>query len=215
MTRADFEERAAILEYDGGLPRAAAEAQTIREICDHAADPPGILGELARADRCRWHPDLAPVLADLGLANVRGPAWGFGPCMFEGSTYRPANPGEHGRLCLIVPAGEYGKLHDLAAMDLADRHTATRQGVAGVVGFDEIDRARVNSRPLFVFNDLLAWLRGGALGVAVVDWARAVEIFDDVPLLLCAASMVDRLEQATANCWQPPSIAAIGCRYAA
>ena len=141
----------------------------------------------------------------------------FGHVVADGeTTYRPAIGAETAHAALIIPAVEYGKLHDLVAMDLADRHTATRLGVAAVVGFDEIERARMRGRPLFVFNDPLMWLRGGALGAAVVDWARAVEIFDGVPLLLCAASMVDRLEQATANCWQPPSIAAIeGCRHAA
>lgn len=36
--RIDFEERAAILEYDGGLSRAAADAQALREILKRRAD---------------------------------------------------------------------------------------------------------------------------------------------------------------------------------
>ena len=72
-----FPGRAAILEHDGGLSRADAELQALWEICTLklAAGFPGILSELAQADRRRMHPDLAPVLAALGLANVRGPAW--------------------------------------------------------------------------------------------------------------------------------------------
>ncbi len=183
---------------------------------------------------CRWSSRASwaswPKPIDDGYIPTLRPCWPIlawqmcagrpgalaGACCRSETTYRPPIRREPRTVALIVPAVEYGKLHDLVAMDLADRHTATRLGVAAVVGFDEIERARVHGRPLFVFNDPLMWLRGGALGAAVVDWARAVEIFDGVPLLLCAASMVDRLEQATANCWQPPSIAAIeGCRHAA
>jgi hypothetical protein len=219
VTRADFEARAAILEYDGGLSRADAEAQALGELYAErmASEQPGILGELVRAGRYCFNPELAEVIKALGLHNKRAPLWGLGWWVFKESNYRPADPGEHGRSCLVVAAVKDGRLHDLAAMDLANRHTtATRLGVAGVIGFDEIERARMNDRPLFVFSDPLMWLRGGALGVAVVDWARAVEVFDGIPLLLCALSMVDRLERATAACWRPPSIAAIeGRRHAA
>ena len=206
----DFEERAAILEFDNGMTRAAAESQALREILDLklAVDPPGILGELARASRRRHHPDLAPVLAALGLANVRGPAWGFAHVVADGENYRPAlDDAEPAHAALIVPAVKDGGVDDLVACTIVPRRMRSRLGVAAVVGFDEIGRARVNGRPLFVFNDSLAWLHGGALGVAVVDWARTVEIFDGIPLLMCSASMVDRLKQATANCWQPPTVA--------
>ena len=77
MNGIDIAERAAILEYDCGLPRAEAEAQALREMCEQASDASGILGELVKAERYRLHPDLASVLGDLGLSDVRGPAWGF------------------------------------------------------------------------------------------------------------------------------------------
>ena len=79
MTRADFEERAAILEYDGGLSRADAESAGL---CANytpsgmAAELPGILGELVHADRYGFNPDLAPVIRPSWLRNVRGPAYG-------------------------------------------------------------------------------------------------------------------------------------------
>ena len=115
MTRADFDERAAILEYDGGLSRADAESQALREICDLrlAAGFPGILGELVQADRRRAHPDIAPVLAAFGLASVRGPVWGFGHVVADGETYRPATDGETAHAAFIVPAVENGTIRSV------------------------------------------------------------------------------------------------------
>ena len=79
--QADFNERAAILEYDNGLSRAEAEAQAVRELVDRLHEQPqpptGIVAELADADRRRSRPGLAELLAALGLDDVRAPAWGF------------------------------------------------------------------------------------------------------------------------------------------
>ena len=73
--QADFNERAAILEYDNGLTRDEAEAQAVRELVDQLQErtqpQTGIVAELAGADRRRSHPDLAEVLAALGLTDVR------------------------------------------------------------------------------------------------------------------------------------------------
>lgn len=212
MTREDqqafFTERAAILELDNGMPRAEAEAQAVAELYDalQARPPMGILAELARADRTRHSPQLRDCLQACGLVDVRGPAWGFGWCVFDCSTYRPADPDDLGRSCLIVPSTEDGALVDLVAMDLADRHMATRLGVAAVVGADAIDRARETQKPLFVFSDTAAWLRGGTRGAVVVDWSRAANVFDGCKLLLSAESIADRLRQATAHCWQRPDV---------
>ena len=51
----DFAERAAILEFDGGLTRAEAEKQALAEIYNVISDgiPSGLLGELVGADRLR------------------------------------------------------------------------------------------------------------------------------------------------------------------
>ena len=106
--QADFNERAAILEYDNGLTRDEAEAQAVRELVDQLQErtrpQTGIVAELAGADRRRSHPDLAEVLVALGLADVRAPAWGFDAVVPEGDTYRPAGPDEAGHQAVIVPA---------------------------------------------------------------------------------------------------------------
>ena len=60
--QADFNERAAILEYDNGLTRDEAEAQAVRELVDQlqerAQRQTGIVAELVGADRRRSHADL-------------------------------------------------------------------------------------------------------------------------------------------------------------
>lgn len=204
-----FDERAAILEYDGGLSRADAEAQTVGEFLDRklAAGVPGILGELARADLLRRHPDLAPVLADLGLANVCGPAWGFGHVVAEGETYRLALDGEAGHAALIVSAVEDGGVVDLVACTVSPRRMRSRLGVAAVVGLEEIERARETEAPLLVFDDTLRWLRGNTLGAVVVDWDRAAGDIEGVKVIMCGASLATRLRDATRRCWPRPTIA--------
>jgi hypothetical protein len=207
MTRADFEERAAIIEHDGGLSRAEAEALALREICDLAGDPPGILGELARADRRRQHPDLAPVLADLGLSNVRAMAWGFGHVVADGETYRPAIDAEPAHAAFIVPAVEDGAVADLVACTIAPRRMRSRLGVAAVVGLDEVERAREADAPLLVFDDAIRWLRGNTRGAVIVDWNRAAREIEGVQTLMCSASLAPRLRDATRRCWPRPTIA--------
>jgi hypothetical protein len=106
--QADFNERAAILEYDNGMSRDGAEAQAVRELVDQLKEryrpQTGIVAELAGADRRRSHPDLAEVLAALGKTDVRSPAWGFDAVVPEGDTYRPAEADEQGHQAAIVPA---------------------------------------------------------------------------------------------------------------
>jgi hypothetical protein len=204
-----FDERAAILEYDGGLSRADAEAQALQEIRDHMLDAgvPGILGELARADRRRAHPHLAPVLADLGLANVCGPAWGFGHVVADGETYRPAIGGETAHAAFVVPAVEDGGIVDLVACTVSPRRMRSRLGVAAVVGLEEIERARETEAPLLVFDDTLRWLRGNTLGAVVVDWDRAAADIEGVKVIMCSTSLATRLRDATRRCWPRPTIA--------
>ena len=210
MTRAnfevDFEERAAILEYDNGMTRAAAESQALREICDRAADPPGILGELARADRRRWHPDLAPVLADLGLANGRCP-YGYSHVVADGETYRLAFDGETAHAALIVPAIEDGGIVDLVACTIWPQRMRSRLGVAAVVGLDEIERARDAKTPLLIFDHTIRWLYAHSHGAVIVDWDRAAREIEGVKIILCAESLASRLHDATRRCWPRPTIA--------
>ena len=94
--RADFNERAAILEYDNGLTRDEAEAQAVRELVGQLQErtqrQSGIVAELAGADRRRLHPDLAEVLLALGLAADAYHAPAFGASRGRGAgtkTYRP------------------------------------------------------------------------------------------------------------------------------
>jgi hypothetical protein len=209
MTRADLDERAAILEYNGGLSRADAKAWTLQEICSQklAGGILGILRELAQANRRRTHPYLAPALADLGLASVQGPAWGFAHVVADGETYRPALDGETAHAAFIVPAVEDGGVVDLVACALASRRMRSRLGVAAVVGLEEIERARDADAPLIVFDDAGRWLRGNTHGAVVVDWKRAAGEVEGVPVLLCSATLAPRLREATRRCWPRPIIA--------
>jgi hypothetical protein len=209
MTSADFEERGAILEYDGGLSRADAESQALREIYDRRITdrPAGILGELGRADLLRRHPDLADVLTALGLADVQGPAWGFGHVVADGDTFRPAIDGETAHASFIVPAVEDGGVVDLIACTVSPRRQRSRLGVAAVVGLEEIELARKIEAPLLVFDDAIRWLCGDAHGAVVVDWERAARDIEGVKVLMCSASLATRLHDATRRCWPRPTIA--------
>src|SRR5438094_6862570 len=96
--QAFYDGRAANLEFDGGLDRAVAEGRALAETYEHrreVAAPRGdLLGELIAASRRREHPDLVPVLAELGLDRCRLPLWGVGWIVVEGETWRPASIGE-------------------------------------------------------------------------------------------------------------------------
>jgi len=171
---------------------------------------PGILGELARADRLRTHPELGPALADLGLADVCGQAWGFGYVVADGDTYRPAIEGETAHAACIVPAVEDGEgsgVADLVACTLSPQRMRSRLGVASVVGRDEIELARETDTPLLVFDNTIRWLRGNARGAVVIDWDRTAREFEGVSVLLCAAWVAPRLREATRRCWPRPPIA--------
>ncbi len=209
MTRADFEERAAIIEHDGGLSRAEAEALALREIRDLAGDPPGILGELARADRRRQHPDLASMIVALGLGLARCP-WGFDHVVADGETYRPAIDAEPAHAAFIVPGVEDGAVVDLVACTVTPQRMRSRLGCAAVVGSDEIERARETDAPLLVFDNTIRWLRGYSRGAVIVDWIRAAREIEGVQTLMCSAALAPRLRDATRRCWPRPTIAFAG-----
>jgi hypothetical protein len=218
--RADFNERAAILEYDNGLTRGEAEAQAIRELVEQlqerAQHQTGIVAELADADRRRRHPDLAEVLVALGLAEVRAAAWGFGAVVPEGDTCRPAQSGEVGHPAAIVPATRDGAVVDLVAQGLNSGRMLSRLGAAAVIGSDEIEQARQSDDALIVFNNALSWLRGHARGIVVVNWQEAGRELEGVETLCCRKDLAGRLHEATRHCWPVPTIAvAEGLRHAA
>jgi hypothetical protein len=219
--QADFNERAAILEYDNGLTRNEAEAQAVRELVDQlqeAGTPlqTGIVAELAGADHRRSHPDLREVLAALGLAGVRAPAWGFDAVVPVNDVYRPAGPNEPGHQAVIVPATEGGAMVDLVAQGLNSGRMLTRLGATTLLGSDAIEQARQSKEPLIVFNNVLPWLRGHTRGVVVVNWHEAGRELDGVKTLLCRNDLAGRLHEATRHCWPVPTIAvAGGLRHAA
>ena len=209
MSRADYDERAAILEFDGGLSRADAEAQALRDIYGQLiADASGIMAELIRVDRRRWQPEIAAQLAALGLASVRGPAWGLSAVVPEGDTYRPALDGEKALHAFIVPAVVDGAVVDLVACTIVrPRRMRSRLGVACVVGADEISRARETVTPLYVFEDAAQWLYGHTRGAVILDWQRGVGEVEGVAELICSATTAPRLYEATRRCWPRPTIA--------
>jgi hypothetical protein len=204
-----FAERAAIVEFEGGLSRAEAEAQAIRELYDALQANPadGMIAELARASHQRWNPALAPILQALGLDAVHAPEWGFDHVVWGDGTYWPAGRDEQGKAAFICPAIENGNIADLVATRLDGKRTASRYGVANILGFDEIERAYSERRRLLVFNDARTWLRGSGLGVVVVDWTRIADAFDGLPALLCSSkAMAERLDRATAQYLRQPVI---------
>jgi hypothetical protein len=209
--RVDFNERAAILEYDNGLTRDEAEAQAVRELVnqlqERAQRQTGVVAELAGADRRRLHPDLAEVLAALGLADVRAPAWGFDAVVPEGDTYRPANRDEIGHQAVIVPATEDGVVVDLVAQGLNSGRMLPRLGATALIGSDEIEQARQSKEPLIVFNNALPWLHGRTRGVVIVNWKEAGRELEGVETLLCRKDLAGRLHEATRHCWPVPTIA--------
>ena len=214
MMRDELEERAAIIEFDGGLSRADAESQTIAERVDRRLpELPDIMGEparkLVRVDRRRrQHSDLAPVQADLGLVNARY-LYGFDHVVADGDdTYRRAMNGEPAHAALIVPAVEDGGVVDHVACTLAAPHRMrTRYNAAAIVGFDEVERARETDAPLLVFDHTIRWLYARSRGVVIVDWNRAAREFEGVKIILCAELQANRLHDATRRCWPRPTIA--------
>jgi hypothetical protein len=218
--RADFNERAAILEYDNGLTRDEAESQAVRELVDQlqerAQRQTGIVAELAGAHRRRKHPDLAEVLVALGLEDVRAPAWGFDAVVPEDGTYRPASSDEAGHQAAIVSATADGVVVDLVAQGLNSGRMLSRLGAAAVIGSDEIQRAHQSDDPLIVFNNAMSWLRGHTRGVVVLNWQEAGRELEGVETLFCRKDLAERLHEATRRCWPVPTIAvAEGLRHAA
>jgi hypothetical protein len=206
----DLEERAALLEFSGGMTRHEAERQAAREIADslqHLPRPPGILGELiAAASRC-WHPEIRPALADAGLLGS-GPLRGLGYIVPDGPMYRPAAHGENGTSAIIVPSVRDGDLVDLVAQDLRQGgRLHSRLDVAEVIGADEIDRSRRHGFPLWVTRDVVGWLRRGARGIVVVRWECAGAALDGVRAILAPVDLAHRLHAATRRCWPRPLIA--------
>ena len=208
---AEFDECAAIYEFDGGLSRHEAEAQARADIYDTIINGggtyPGMLGELVIAARRRFLPAFVDTLQTLGIATSRAPLWGIGHIVSEGDGYRPADLEEFAHPAFIVPAFEHAGLVDLVAETLVPYSRYTRLGCAGVLNFDAIDNARDTGEPLFLFENVRQWLRGGCHGAVVIDWRRAAREFDGVRAILCAGSLAPSAYRWTRRCWPQPTIA--------
>jgi hypothetical protein len=209
--RLEFEERAAVLEFDASLPRLQAEALALAETYDRLSDVPvranGILDELMIAAACRRTPEVAAALDELGLAGVRAPLWGVGCVVAEYGLWRPAGEGEPGVAALIVPACKEGRIVDLIAQSLADGRQLTRLGLVDLLGRDELEFARDRGEALLVFDDVLAWLRGDCRGSVILDWHRALRALDGLGMLLCSERIAPVLHRATRQCRLVPTIA--------
>jgi hypothetical protein len=216
--RLEFEERAAVLEFDGGLGRAEAEQRALADIyhellgCRGRAH--GILDELIRADARRQAPALQEALQALGLAGVRAPLWGFGHVVAEQDTWRPAGDEEPGMAALIVPACEEGAIVDLVAQRLGDGRVLCRLGAVDLLGWDELQIARDSGGPLLVYRDVLTWLRAHGRGTVILDWARAHRHLDGLGTLLCSERGAPLLHRATRRCRPVPTIGILRPREA-
>jgi hypothetical protein len=216
--RLEFEERAAVLEFDGGLGRAEAEQRALADIyhellgCRGRAH--GILDELIRADARRQAPALEEVLQALGLAGVRAPLWGFGHVVAEQETWRPAGDDEPAMAALIVPACEEGAIVDLVAQRLGDGRVLCRLGAVDLLGWDELQIARDSGGPLLVYRDVLTWLRAHGRGTVILDWARAHRHLDGLGTLLCSERSAPLLHRATRRCRPVPTIGILRPREA-
>ena len=216
--RLEFEERAAVLEFDGGLSRAEAERQALADIyqellgCRGRAR--GILDELIRADARRRAPALEEALQALGLAGVRAPLWGVGYVVAEQDTWRPAGDEEPAMAAVIVPACKDGAIVDLVAQRLGDGRVLSRLGVVDLLGGDELQRAQDSGGPLLVYHDVLTWLRGHGRGAVVLDWSSAHRHLDGLATLLCSGRSAPLLHRATRRCRPVPTIGILRPREA-
>jgi hypothetical protein len=212
----DFEERAAIAEFDAGLPRSEAESFAVRDLHERLErNPPkqrSILGELAAADRLREHPAVSASLADLGLNEINGPSWGVASVVATGARYRPAEADEEATGAIVVPAVHDGSVHDLVACSLSSRRMLPRLGVASLIGADELEAAQRAGGPLLVFDNAIQWLRGHTRGISIVSWQEAPQDLEGVEILLCSSALAPRLHAATSSCWPRPTIAIPGER---
>lgn len=216
--RLEFEERAAVLEFDGGLGRAEAEQRALadiyHELLGGRGRAHGILDELIRADARRQAPALQEALQALGLAGVRAPLWGFGCVVAEQDTWRPAGDEEPRTAALIVPACEEGAIVDLVAQRLGDGRVLSRLGAVDLLGWDELQIARDRGGPLLVYRDILTWLRGHGRGTVILDWARAHRHLDGLGTLFCSERSAPLLHRATRRCRPVPTIGILRPREA-
>ena len=132
---------------------------------------------LARDRRCAFAFDFPVDIAGVGFVEI------------VGGVYQPAADGDP---AVIVAAEAEGQLVDLVACRLSDRATATRLGVAALLGEDAVEVARHDGRTLLVYCDPLHWLGAGCLGVAILDWKAVRWTIAGVPRVTCATPELEK-----------------------
>jgi hypothetical protein len=163
--------------------------------------------ELQAAQRLASDPRCAPAFdfpADIA---------GAGYVEISGAIFRPA---EHADSAVIVAVEAGGELIDLAACRLSDRATATRLGVAGILGEDAVEASRIHGHPLLIYRDPVHWLQAGCLGVAILDWWSLPWALAGVPEIRCATPQLEeQVRQAFALPSEFPAITSPEVRHAA
>lgn len=132
---------------------------------------------LASDPRCAPAFDFPADIAGAGYAEIAG------------AIYQPA---EHGDPAVIVAVEAGGELIDLAAVRLRDRATATRLGVAALLGEDAVEAALLHDHTLLVYSSPLRWLQAGCLGVSILDWRAARWALAGVPRITCATPELEK-----------------------
>lgn len=132
--------------------------------------------QLARDPRCAVAFDFPNDLAGAGFVEITGP------------TYQPSSDGDP---AVVIAAEAGGELVDLVAVRLCDRATATRLGVAAILGEDAVEAARLNGHTLLVYPDPLRWVWAGCLGVAILDWSCVRWALADVAKMKCTTPQLE------------------------
>lgn len=140
--------------------------------------------ELRDAQRLARDPQLDDAIAALDI-HMRPDAYGLEYVSINNGRYSPDNTGAPAFIVESVQfINGYFQLVDLVAATLDRQHTATRLGVARMVGWSSWYRARMRGERLIVHRDVLAWLNRGGVGVAVLDWRAMAGAFLDVPRIV-------------------------------
>lgn len=132
---------------------------------------------LARDPRYASDFDFPNDIAGLGYVDIRSGIY---------------QPDEGGEPAVIVAVETGGELIDLAAVRISDRATATRIGVATILGEDAVEAALLHDHTLLVYRDPLHWLQAGCLGVSILDWKAARWVLAGIPRITCATPDLEK-----------------------
>lgn len=208
----ELAERAAILQFDNGLSREAADSQALDEYLARtgldALPLPGIYGEIDRAAKRRQEPLFQDVNRRLKLDRTTVDPWGWDYVRVDGSVYRPAPSDDKGHVAIIAPCFDlYGDLADLVAHGIQTGRQVTRLGAAEILGLEAVEVAKETGGTLFVYRDAYMWLVGHGCGAVVLDWVSVPDTLSGVATMLCHRDTAPKLYAATRDCWPIPEIA--------